>query len=288
MKFNNKKIKKKIKSKLNSFKRNRDKIERKVKYRKSYKYNFMLVIIVIGFLFFFSSNSIFNSEGDIKVTPYNQVNVMKNNKVMLMDSAYSNGNRLLQVNLRIEKTNIAFDKKILVEVKERANPLEKIETKLTKISNVDYIALVNLPKEWSVVEIKLIEDTEEKSAVKLYVDRRESTEKVDLKEKNINEYMIEFIEKDIENLEKNIEELDKKIEEKSNNISSYKVEINNLEKDKKYLTEAELEELNLKIEQLYSKSVDAEGEIKKIKNEKQEIRKKIEKLEEKKQDYERK
>lgn len=282
--FNKEKNGARIKIYIKKIKINKENLDRKIKCRKSYKYNLALVIIFVGFSFFLSSNKIFNYEGVIKSTPFNEVVAMKNNKAMITNAVFNSKNRLLQISVKIDKSNITFDKDISVEARERKNPLEKLGAEIKKISNSEYVILITLPKEWSVVELRLIEDTEEKSYANLYVDKREIEEDEKLKEKNDKEYLVEITENEIELLLKNIDTNNKNIEEKQKNIRAYEKEISNLEDEKKYLTDKEVVEINTKIEQLYNKISDAKSEIDKIKVEEKEIKSKIEKLESKKND----
>ena len=243
-----KKLKFLIKNKGKKLDKSKENYQYKNRNYKSKKYNIATIIIVLGYLFFFTSNSIFNSEGDIMSTPFDKERVLPNYKIKMKNSTYSNENKILEVNFSIEKTNVIYSGELKVEGKERKNPGKKLD-------------------------------------VKFYVDRRESVEDEALKEKTRKEYLLQTVYEELENVNKNILENKNQIEEKNKEIIQLDSEINRLEVEKKYLTDSELIDMNSKIESLYSQKLDIEKSALQLKESIEELNGKIEKLELKKEDY---
>lgn len=282
-------IQKFIQLKIESFKERGDKKGKKeteIKRNcKSKKYGVALSIIITGYLFFFLSNSIFNSEGDVMATQFNKEIAINNYKIIMKSAKYSNENSILEVNFNIEKTNLTYDKGLVVEAKERKNPSEKLTTKLVDLNQKDYTVVVNLPKEWTTVLITFIEDNDTNPLGKFYVDRREIEEKKELKEKSKREYLLQTVDEEMDIVNKKMSEIDIQIGEKNKKINQVKEEIIRLENERKYLTESELISMNSKIDQLYSENINEEKSIIELNESKKELANKIEKLNEKRADY---
>ena len=172
---------------------------------KSRKYNIALVVIVIGYLFFFSSNSLFNSEGDVMSTPFNKEIALPNYKMIMKNATYSNENGILEVNFSIEKTSVTFSGELLLEAKERNNPTKKLDVNMINLNGKDYTVIVKLPKEWTTILLLFTEDNESKTSAKFYVDRRESVEDKSLKEKSKKYYLLQTVDEEIKDVNKHIE-----------------------------------------------------------------------------------
>jgi len=254
-------------------------------FNQSFKYKFSFVLIVIGYLFFFFSNSIFNSEGDVKSTPFDQAIVLPNNKITMKSATYSNENKILEVNFQIDKVNLLYDKGLIVEARERNNPDEVIQSKLINLNGKDYTVVIKLPKKWTTVLLTFIENDADKNYSKFYVDRRTSKEDSSLKEKSRREYLLQTVDEEIEEVNKKLDEIDVEIQTKNESIYSIKNEIARLENEKKYLVESELVTMNSNIEQLYSQTLEDEKAIVELNKSKEEMKVKIEKLEIKRVDY---
>ncbi|WP_373206026.1 hypothetical protein [Clostridium tertium] len=280
-----KKLKVFIKNKGKKLDNNKEDYQYKDRNYKSKKYNVATIIIVLGYLFFFTSNSIFNSEGDIMSTPFNKEIALPNYKIIMKNSTYSNENKILEVNFSIEKTSIIHSGELKVEGKERKNPSKKLDIKMINLNGKDYSIIVKLPKEWTTVLLEFRDESEAENKVKFYVDRRESVEDKALKEKTRKEYLLQTVYEELENVNKNILENKNQIEEKNKEITQLDSEINRLEVEKKYLTDSELIEMNSKIESLYSQKLDIEKSVLQLKESIEELNGKIEKLELKKEDY---
>lgn len=280
-----KKLKVFIKNKGKKLDNNKEDYQYKDRNYKSKKYNVATIIIVLGYLFFFTSNSIFNSEGDIMSTPFNKEIALPNYKIIMKNSTYSNENKILEVNFSIEKTSIIHSGKLKVEGKERKNPSKKLDIKMINLNGKDYSIIVKLPKEWTTVLLEFRDESEAENKVKFYVDRRESVEDEALKEKTRKEYLLQTVYEELENVNKNILENKNQIEEKNKEIIQLDSEINRLEVEKKYLTDSELIDMNSKIESLYSQKLDIEKSALQLKESIEELNGKIEKLELKKEDY---
>lgn len=278
-------MKENVSNLLEKFKKFKFKKNKIFTYNQSFKYKFSFGLIIIGYLFFFFSNSIFNSEGDIKSTPFDQAIALPNNKIIMKSATYSNSSRVLEVNFQVDKVNLLYDKGLVVEARERKSPDDIIKSKLINLNGKDYTAVVKLPKKWTTVLLTLTENDEDKNYFKFYVDRRASKEDSSLKEKTRREYLLQTVGEEIEEVNKKMTKVDKEIQIKSENINSIKNEITRLENEKKYLVESELVTIDSKIDQLYTQTLDYEKNIVELEKSKEELKVKIEKLAIKRADY---
>lgn len=286
MKKQGESLKERLKSRSNHIRNTMKNIRKKYNVTRSSKYNLMFVIIVLGYLFFLSSNGIFNSEGDVMNTPFNKETIMTNIKVTMKSARYSNENRKLEVNFKIDKGNLTYDmEKLIIESKERNTPNEKVNSKIINLNEKDYVVVVDLPEEWTTVLLTFKENGENSQGIKFYVDKRESEEDSALKEKTRREYLRQSVDKEIIEVKEKITGSDDNIVIENQKNEKLISEIKRLQEEKKYLTESELIAMNQKIDQLKNEKLEVEKEVNRIKQEKEELTKKIEKLNIKREDY---
>ena len=214
---------------------------------------------------------------------------LKNNIVVtLQDRQYNNENGLVQFTIKVKNQSLNEKVNLDFEVREKTNPTQIIPSKVTKITNSDYIITTKVARKWEALSLTVLDkntDGESKGSVKLYSDVRDININTDLKEKGINEYTVEVIENEIKDIQKEIEEINTVISDKNSKINLFKENITTLENDKEYQTESELEATENTIKSNQSSIIQLESEIK-IESEKcKEYEEKIKKLEEKMKNY---
>lgn len=265
-----------------------DDIKKKFDKNKSIRYYFLASICVIGVLFFLSSNILFNKEMSLMSTEINKEIPLNSVVVTLKDRQYNNENGLVQFTIKVKNQSLNEKVNLDFEVREKTNPTQIIPSKVTKITNSDYIITTKVARKWEALSLTVLDkntDGESKGSVKLYSDVRDININTDLKEKGINEYTVEVIENEIKDIQKEIEAINTVISDKNSKINLFKENITTLENDKEYQTESELEATENTINSNQSSIVQLESEIK-IESEKcKEYEEKIKKLEEKMKNY---
>lgn len=278
MKIKNKFFKKLIKKK--------DKFEEKIKYKKSYKYYIFTCIFFVGYLFFFSSGYIFDVNRERKSTEIGVENKLTNSKITIISEQYNKNTGLLQVNLKVEKTNILFGNDILVSAIERADLNKNLDVKTIRLDDSQYVLLINVPKKWTNVAIEIKEDgIENSSQTKLFIDEKLCYRNDELVELTKEEYLIQNVDTEIEGINLEIENYKKEIEENNNKIVKTEEEIKILEENIKYEVESEALETNQKIETLKGNIKNLHASIEEINKQIEILNEKINKLNEKKEDY---
>ncbi|MBQ8997254.1 MAG: hypothetical protein IJ086_01015 [Clostridium sp.] len=265
-----------------------DNINKKLDKNRTIGYYFLASICIIGVLFFLSSNILFNKEMSLMSTEINKETPLNSVLVILKDRQYNTENGLVQFTVKIKNQSLNEKVNLDFEVREKTNPTEIIPSKVTKVTNSDYIITTNVAKKWEALSLTVIDKNTEggsKGSVKLYSDVRDININTGLKEKEINEYTVEVIENEIKDIQKEIGEINTIISDKSSKINLFKENITTLENDKEYQTESEIEATENTIKSNQSSIIQLESEIK-IQSEKcKEYEEKIKKLEEKMKNY---
>lgn len=265
-----------------------DNIKKKLDKNKSIPYYFLASICIIGVLFFLSSNIFFNKEMSLMSTEINKEIPLNSVVVILKDRQYNNENGLVQFTIKIKNQSLNEKVNLDFEVREKTNPTKIMDSKVTKVTNSDYIITTKLAGKWEALSLTVLDkntDGESKGSVKLYSDIRDININNDLKERGINEYTVEVIENEIKDIQKEIEEINIIISTKNSKINLFKENITTLENDKQYQTASELEATENTIKSNQASILQLESEIK-IESEKcKEYEEKIKKLEEKKKNY---
>ncbi len=262
-----------------------DNINKKLEKNKSIPYYFLASICIIGVLFFLSSNIIFNKEMSLMSTEINKELVLNSVTIMLKDREYNSENGLVQFTVKVKNNSLTEKVNLDFSIREKTNPTEVIPSKVTKVTNSDYIITTNVNKNWKALSLTVL-DKNNQGSIKLYSDSRDININNSLKEKGINEYTVEVIENEINDIQAEIEKINEMISSKNNSINSYEENITTLEKDKKYQTESELEATENTISSNKSKINQLEIEMKIEDKRADELKEKIKKLEEKKKNYE--
>ncbi len=280
-----------MKEKILEFQKN---VESKFKkFRRSKNQSFIYFgatsIIILGMVFFLTSNRIFNQDFFVKSTVLNQEILFENNNIKVLDREYNPNTGVFEMFLNIKNSNPNIDKSINISLKEKNHLDENISCELIKVGIDEYVIYSELPLDWSAVSISVTSSDEKNSlseVLKIYSDRKDTKENNNLKNENVNGYKVKFIDLEIESLNINISEIDKLLDEKNTTESNLKKINSELEEDKKYQTENEKQESNSKINSNKSSIEKINKEKEELNNEKKELQNKISKLNQKKNDLE--
>lgn len=280
-----------MKEKILEFQKN---VESKFKkFRRSKNQSFIYFgatsIIILGMVFFLTSNRIFNQDFFVKSTVLNQEILFENNNIKILDREYNPNTGVFEMFLNIKNSNPNIDKPINISLKEKNHLDENISCELIKVGIDEYVIYSELPLDWSAVSISVTSSDEKNSlseVLKIYSDRKDTKENNNLKNENVNGYKVKFIDLEIESLNSNISEIDKLLDEKNTTESNLKKINSELEEDKKYQTENEKQESDSKINSNKSSIEKINKEKEELNNEKKELQNKISKLNQKKNDLE--
>lgn len=280
-----------MKEKILEFQKN---VESKFKkFRRSKNQSFIYFgatsIIILGMVFFLTSNRIFNQDFFVKSTVLNQEILFENNNIKVLDREYNPNTGVFEMFLNIKNSNPNIDKPINISLKEKNHLDENISCELIKVGIDEYVIYSELPLDWSAVSISVTSSDEKNSlseVLKIYSDRKDTKENNNLKNENVNGYKVKFIDLEIESLNSNISEIDKLLDEKNTTESNLKKINSELEEDKKYQTENEKQESDSKINSNKSSIEKINKEKEELNNEKKELQNKISKLNQKKNDLE--
>lgn len=280
-----------MKEKILEFQKN---VESKFKkFRRSKNQSFIYFgatsIIILGMVFFLTSNRIFNQDFFVKSTVLNQEILFENNNIKVLDREYNPNTGVFEMFLNIKNSNPNIDKPINISLKEKNHLDENISCELIKVGIDEYVIYSELPLDWSAVSISVTSSDEKNSlseVLKIYSDRKDTKENNNLKNENVNGYKVKFIDLEIESLNSNISEIDKLLDEKNTTESNLKKINSELEEDKKYQTENEKQESDSKINSNKSSIEKINKEKEELDKEKKELKNKISKLNQKKNDLE--
>lgn len=233
-----------------------EKFMRKINFKKSYKYKFLLVVIVLGYVFFFSSGVIFKSNNGVTSTELNKKITLKNSEIIVKDMSFNQETKFLQIKIATQKTNINFDNDYEFEAIEKENLKEKLNVEFLKVDDNNIVIFINTSKKWSAIALDVKEkNLKEVGKERLYIDKESCTINNELDRKIKEEYMIENLEDEIKIVDETISKYKNEIEEKKTTRSNTEEEIKKLESEKEYLTEKEKMEANQKIDS-YKSNID--------------------------------
>ena len=285
-------------------------IQEKVKNNHSFIYIFVVVSIVIGYGFFFNSNTIVKEDGADYTTELFEIKKLENTNVELRARKYCKSSSMVEFYIYADDTLTLSTNTLDFELKEKSNPSENIPVDIRRLDKNNYLIRAEVPKKWSVLslgvksfnplEISKVElETDDKkqdsedeniikntsaSAIKFYSEYEDMNIVSNLEMKKTEEYLIEFIDLDIESINKKIVKINKTKQEKINNIDAYNENIIRLEEEKAYQTDTEKEQTNTKISSIQTLIKSEEDSIDSLNKENKELKEKIRKLEEKKRD----
>ncbi|MBS6502184.1 MAG: hypothetical protein KH415_11240 [Clostridium sp.] len=265
-----------------------DIIKEKFEKNKVIPYYIFTSFFLIGILFFFSSNLIFNKEMAYKSTSINEEIVLKSVKgFTLKDRKYNPTTGLIQLTLKVNRKDINNDLGVTFELRERKNPTELLECEVSKVTNTDYIITSNIKYNWDTISLTIVEDSEKeyKESIKFYSNKNDVVEDSELRIKSKNEYVLEVIDNEIKDINSRIDEINLEIDNKINRQKNEKEFINLLNEEMEYQTELEIEESKSKISSSETSIQNLESEINILNENIKELENKINKLEEKKQNF---
>lgn len=260
------------------------------------------LIFVIGFSLFLTSRMYMDEVIPMKYTELNVANdFYSNGKITINDWKYDEGKNSMEIILRTEKVK-SFDSDLQFSAISRVDRKKYLDVDVPYKEDGVYIILIsNIPKDFEQIALRIdkeyneyydlfLEDSkaEEKESdviAVLYTDQR-VVDKGNIETKSPKKYaiqitdsMINEIENDTANMEKSIKKIDKAIE-------ILKIEVSEKEEDKIYQTAEEQLAIDSSIHSLLYK-IDEMERDKILKQERIALNeKKIEKLNQKKNDLE--
>lgn len=249
-------LKKKSKNFLEDLRLKIEKFMRKINFKKSYKYKILLVVIVLGYVFFFSSGVIFKSNSGTTSTELNREITLRNSKIMIKDMSFNEETKLLQVKISTNKTNINFANDYEFEAIEKENLNKKLNVEFLNIDDNNIVVFLNTSKKWSAIALDVKEkNSKEVGEERIYIDKESCAINNELERKIKEEYKIENLEDEIKVVDETILKYQNEIEEMKTTIKNTEEEIKKLESEKEYLTEKEKMEANQKIDS-YKSNID--------------------------------
>lgn len=282
---------------LEDIEEKRKKFEKKViKFRsisnQSFFYFGATAIIILGMIFFLTSNMIFNRDFLVESTVLNEENTIGNISIKVLDREYNTSTGVFEMLLNVNNKNLLNENPIQISIREKTHLREKIESKLIKISDEEYVVYSRLPSDWSAVSVSvglteeknLAED--EREILRLYADRKDTKENNELKAENESGYKIKFINLEIDSINENIKDINMQIEDKKKLILSLLSDNDKKKEEEKYQTEEEIKNTESDISKNNSTIDSTKTEIEELLKSLEEEQNRIKKLEEKKKDLE--
>lgn len=263
-------------------------------------YSFIALMFLMGAIFFGTSKMFFAEELPIQQTPINEELELKSNGKMTINKWVYDKNKekmeviLITNGIKDYKNELSFssvtreetNKELPVDVVYNDNEIYIIQIDQVK-EEFKQIALRLYKHEKNTDEIFNKEsnkkDKEKDIFSTIYTDERK-VEMEEISEKNTSDYVEEVTNGLIDETESDIKNQEEEIEKKEYTIGEIDKEIEELENDLLYETVDEQVDTNHKIENLKKEITDYEKEIEENKTNISNMEKKIERLEQRKQD----
>lgn len=257
---------------------------------QSFFYYGATLIIILGMIFFLTSNRFFNRDFLVESTALNEENYIGDISVKVLDREYNTSTGVFEMLLNVKNPDILNENPIQIAIVEKEHLKEKIESKLIKISDEEYVVYARLPIDWSAVSVRVrlteennLED-DKREILKIYADRKDTKENNNLKAENESGYKIKFIDLQINSLNEDIKNINTQIDNKKNLILSILEDNKKQKEEEKYQTDEEIQKTESKINQNNTTVDTTKTEIKELLKLLEENQNRIKKLEEKKND----
>lgn len=241
------------------------------------------IVIVLGYIFFFTSPYIFNTSRVNKddLSPVGEPISFANGKTVTIDTwDYCPTSNAMEVKLFI--TDNAYDGKNKYDFavgvfKGNAKNIQVQQI----VSDLDLIVLVirNLPEEFDAVLLRMYNEGDEHKndnfLINLYAQEASVHRVETLPAKTSNEYRAEVIDERISTLNASIDEVTAKMKENKDTITGLNQQIAELQTRKHNSTDVELENINDKIETIQQKKKELNSENSSLKDDIKEYNKQI-------------
>lgn len=307
----------KIKDKFSNFKSSiKEKfsdLKTKIKGNKSLFYYVVSFFLVAGLSFFVSSKSLFDKgDKEVRSTTINEIQENNTLQAKLLSRKYNPLNQLVEF-IVYAKDEQNFNKQELIfQLREQGSPNTIIETRYQKIADDYYVVFAKVPKKWHVLslsfgyeselesaynytnieDIDSVEELEEDknkdlvSIIRIYNDINDIEKNNFLKERSSKEYFDEIFNLEVKYIELEIEKINHKISENVKIKEDADEKITELKNEKKYQTESEQSETDFNISSIKGLVDNKNAQNKAYSDLKDELKIKIDKLNEKKRNYE--
>ncbi|MBY0756290.1 hypothetical protein K5V21_12615 [Clostridium sardiniense] len=257
---------------------------------QSFFYYGATLIIILGMVFFLTSNRFFNRDFLVESTALNEENYIGDISLKVLDREYNTSTGVFEMLLNVDNSNLLNENPIEISILEKEHLKEKIESKLIKVSDEEYVVYARLPVDWSAVSVRVglteennLEDNK-REILKIYADRKDTKENNNLKAENESGYKIKFIDLQINNLNENIKKINSELDNKKKLIMNILEDNEKQKENEKYQTEEEIKETESKINQNNTIIDTTKIEIEELIKSLEENKNRIKKLEEKKND----
>lgn len=134
-----------------------DIVKRKIEKNKTIPYYFLASIFVLGALFFFSSNLLFNKELNLITTEINQEMYLNNIAFSIKDRKYNPNNGLVQFTIKLKENSLNSDLDLDFMIREKNNPTEIIPCEVVQITYSDYIVTTEISGNWEALSLTIKE-----------------------------------------------------------------------------------------------------------------------------------
>ena len=236
-------------------------------------YFIVITVIVMIYLFFFTSSFTLNDTSNLKLSEIGQSYNLNNHLIEITRWDYSKNSNIMEVELNINNTAYdGFDKYMFYA---KTNPANKkvVVTPIIEESNFVVLHIENISKDFKELSLQIMiknnEITNEEAPsgiLKLYTNATKVTgvEKIETLTKA--EYMVKNIEKSISKITVDIESLNNSISADEAKTDNIRQQIQKYEEDKAYQTVEQLEATNKAIQENERKVALITEEIKAFEN----------------------
>lgn len=205
------------------------------------------LIIILGYVFFFTSSFLFGQNHKYAYTGLMQELTLNGRRIKITRWDYSAEQKLMEVELEINNdTYDNIDKYYYVAVTKPAGKI--IVEPIIQDSNFVVLHLKNIPNDFTEISLRMkVADNSYTDILKMYNNIDKVSKVNDIQALTKDEYYINRLSRTIEDYNNQISECNKNIEEYKTQISTIEEKISILESDKKYQTEQEIKETDIKI-----------------------------------------
>ena len=281
----------------------------KIKFSKQRKGNAYIVIagvLLFVCIFVSSGRIIFGDDSPFLQTPFNEEDTtLVGTGLILRSWEYDKNNNLMEVEVE-QNDSFSVSGGLSFYAKEKQNPLQKIPVKtVAEFDNRFVLHIEEVPSDYEVMGLVIVQNNkmeyfdldnielfsdeqnndneEDEISVTFYGDNRIIPEVENIKEKPLNEYIVQSIDNEVNVLESEIKEIENRIPKNQELIKGFEKEIETLEVEKKFQTVSESMETDSAVTGYQMRIEEVERNISDIEEAIKEKQEKIQKITEKKE-----
>lgn len=253
---------------------------RKKSIQDSLKFIIPIIVIVSGYLFFFSSKWWMPVGSDVSFyTKPGEIQDWNDREITLIRWDYCENDRSMEIELDIKNNSFDGINKYVASATDINEGFIDI-AKVVEEPDWIIIKLSDVPKRWSEISLRLGMTEDDDEPCKIYTNIVKVNHVEKLGKSDITGYRIQRFEIEIEHYEKEISENILEIEKKKKLNESITQEIQRLEADKKYETEQQIISTNEIISNARMQINANNGAIQEFEQKNMELTRRIEKIQE--------